>query len=136
MATKPMKVPGPEHPISIEKEPARIVVKAAGRTLVDTRAALTLREADYPPVYYIPRADVDMSLLTRTKHVTYCPYKGKCNYYSVAAGGARSLNAVWDLRRALRRREPDQRAHRVLSRPRRFNRAPRIVSGSASPPSG
>ncbi len=95
MATKPMKVPGPEHPISIEKEPARIVVKAAGRTLVDTRAALTLREADYPPVYYIPRADVDMSLLTRTKHVTYCPYKGKCNYYSVAAGGARSLNAVW-----------------------------------------
>jgi len=95
MASKPMKVPGPEHPISIEREPAHIVVKVAGRTLADTRAALTLREADYPPVFYIPRADVDMSLLTRTKLVTYCPYKGKCNYYSVPSGDERSLNAVW-----------------------------------------
>lgn len=95
MASKPMKVPGPEHPITISQDPARIIVKVAGRTLADTSAALTLREADYPPVYYVPRADADMSLLTRTKHVTYCPYKGKCNYYSAPSGGERSLNAVW-----------------------------------------
>lgn len=95
MATKPMKVPGPEHPIRIEKEPRRIIVKVAGRTLADTRAALILREADYPPVYYVPRADADMSLMTRTKHVTYCPYKGKCSYYSIPSGGTRALNAVW-----------------------------------------
>ena len=95
MATRPVKIPGPDHPITITAEPGRILVKAAGRTLADTRAALTLREADYPPVYYIPRADVDMSMLTRTKHVTYCPYKGKSNYYSVPSGGDRSLNAVW-----------------------------------------
>lgn len=95
MSSKPVKVPGPDHPITISAEPARIIVEVAGRTLADTRTALQLREADYPPVYYIPRADVDMSLLTRTKHVTYCPYKGKCSYYSVPSGGARSLNAVW-----------------------------------------
>jgi uncharacterized protein (DUF427 family) len=95
MATKPMLVPGPQHPITISREPARIIVKVAGRTLADTTAALRLREADYPPVYYIPRQDVDMSLLTRTKHVTYCPYKGECSYYSVPSGGERSLNAVW-----------------------------------------
>ena len=95
MSSKPVKVPGPDHPITISTEPARIIVEVAGRTLADTRTALRLREADYPPVYYIPRADVDMTLLTRTKHVTYCPYKGKCSYYSVPSGGARSLNAVW-----------------------------------------
>lgn len=95
MASKPILVPGPEHPISVEREEARIVVKVAGRTLADTRAALTLREANYPPVHYIPRDDVNMSLLARTKHVTYCPYKGKASYYSIPSGGERSLNAVW-----------------------------------------
>jgi uncharacterized protein (DUF427 family) len=63
--------------------------------VADTRAALTLREAAYKPVQYIPRADVDMSLLARTDHATYCPYKGDCAYYSIPAGGERAVNAVW-----------------------------------------
>jgi len=54
-----------------------------------------LREASYPPVDYIPRKDVDMSLLQRTDHSTYCPYKGQCSYYSIPSGGERSVNAVW-----------------------------------------
>lgn len=95
MATKPVLVPGPDHPITIAPEPNRIIIKVGGRTLADTAAALVLREASYPPVYYIPRSDVDMGLLTRTKHVTYCPYKGKASYYSVPSGGEKSLNAVW-----------------------------------------
>ena len=66
-----------------------------GRTIADTRAALTLREASYPPVLYVPRRDVDMALLVRTDHATYCPYKGDCSYYSIPAGGERSVNAVW-----------------------------------------
>jgi len=57
--------------------------------------ALTLREAKYPAVQYVPRKDVDMTLLERTDHLTYCPYKGDCAYYSVPAGGERSINAVW-----------------------------------------
>jgi uncharacterized protein (DUF427 family) len=92
---KAMKVPGPEHPITIEKNPARVVVSVAGRVVADTRAALTLREAAYKPVQYIPRGDVDMSLLARTDHTTYCPYKGDCAYYSIPLGGERSVNAVW-----------------------------------------
>jgi len=60
-----------------------------------SRDALTLREAAYPPVQYIPSEDVDFSQLERTDHVTYCPYKGDCNYYSVPAGGKKSVNAVW-----------------------------------------
>ena len=92
---KAIKVPGPDHPIIIAPNPARVVVSVAGRVVADTRAALTLREAAYPPVQYIPRGDIDMSLLARTSHATYCPYKGDCAYYSIPLGGDRSANAVW-----------------------------------------
>ena len=92
---KPIKIPGPDHPITIERNPARIVVSVAGRIVADTREALTLREATYPAVQYIPRKDVDMGLLERTDRATYCPYKGDCSYFSIPVGGNRSINAVW-----------------------------------------
>ncbi|AJG22000.1 DUF427 domain-containing protein [Cupriavidus basilensis] len=95
MTSKPIKIPGPDHPIVIEANPARVVVRLGGAVIADTRSALTLREAAYPAVQYIPRKDVDMSLLARTDHATYCPYKGECAYYSIPAGGERSVNAVW-----------------------------------------
>ena len=95
MKEKQVKLPDPDHPISIEHNPAHVVVSAAGRVIADTRNALTLREADYPPVQYIPGDDVDFSQLERTDYVTYCPYKGDCNYYSVPVGGKKSVNAVW-----------------------------------------
>jgi len=75
MKEKQVKLPGPDHPISIQRNPARVVVSVAGRVVADTRNALTLREAAYPPVQYIPREDVDFSQLERTDHATYCPIK-------------------------------------------------------------
>src|SRR3981189_325084 len=95
MADKPTKIQGPDHPISVEATPSRVVVKAGGKIIADTHNALTLREAVYPPVQYIPRRDVDMAALTRSEHTTYCPYKGDASYYSIPAGGDRSRNAVW-----------------------------------------
>src|ERR1700733_9430130 len=95
MAARPMKIPGPDHPISIEANSSRVVVTVGGRVIADTRAALTLREASYPAVQYFPRKDVDMAALARSEHTTYCPYKGDASYYSIPAGGDRSLNAVW-----------------------------------------
>ena len=95
MKEKQMKVPNLDHPISIERNPARVVVSVAGHVIADTRNALTLREVDYSPVQYIPREDVDFTQLEQTDHATYCPYKGDCNYYSVPAGGEKSVNAVW-----------------------------------------
>jgi uncharacterized protein (DUF427 family) len=94
MKEKQVKLPGPDHPILIERDPARVVVSVASRVIADTRNALTLREAAYPPVQYIPSEDVAFSQFERTDHVTYCPYKGNCNY-SVPAGGKKSVNAVW-----------------------------------------
>ena len=95
MTDRPKKIPGPDHPISIETNPSRVVVTVGGKVIADTRNALTLREASYPAVQYIPRRDVDMTALTRSEHATYCPYKGEASYYSIAAGGNRSINAVW-----------------------------------------
>src|SRR5437879_5261090 len=95
MKEKQIKIPGPDHPISIQHNPARVVVSVAGQVIADTRNALTLREADYSLVQYIRREDVDLSQLERTDHATYCPYKGDCSYYSVPAGGKKSVNAVW-----------------------------------------
>jgi len=95
MKEKQIKLPRPDHPISIQRSPSRVVVSAAGRVIADTGNALMLREADYPAVQYIPREDVDFSQLERTDHATYCPYKGECSYYSVLAGGEKSVNAVW-----------------------------------------
>jgi uncharacterized protein (DUF427 family) len=71
------------------------VVTVDGKVIADTRDALTLREASYPAVQYIPRRDVDMAALTRSEHTTFCPYKGVASYYSIPASGDRSVNAVW-----------------------------------------
>jgi hypothetical protein len=77
MNEKLAKLPGPDHPISIERNPSRVIVSVAGRVIADTRNALTLREAAYPPVQYIPGEDVDFSQLERVDHVSYCPYNIK-----------------------------------------------------------
>jgi uncharacterized protein (DUF427 family) len=95
MSEKPRKIPGPDHPITVTPNPGRVVVTVAGKVVADSRNALTLREASYPPVQYIPRQDVDMAALQRTDHASHCPYKGDAAYYSIPAGGERTVNAVW-----------------------------------------
>jgi uncharacterized protein (DUF427 family) len=90
-----VKVPGPDHPITIQSNPKRVVVSFAGREIANSRHALTLKESAYPGVQYIPREDVDMSLLERTAHGTECPYKGHANYYSLKVEGRVAENAVW-----------------------------------------
>jgi uncharacterized protein (DUF427 family) len=94
-ATKTVKIPDASHPIAIAPSAQRVVVTVAGKVVADSRKALTLREANYPPVHYIPRQDVDMALLAGTDHASYCPYKGEASYFSIPAGGARAANAVW-----------------------------------------
>ena len=93
--TKPVLLPGPDHPITIAPHAARVVVTAGGAVVADTSDALALREANYPAVLYIPRDDVDLGLLERTDHTTYCPYKGDAAYYSIPGVGERGANSVW-----------------------------------------
>ena len=84
-----------DHPIRIEPNPNRVRVRFGGKTVVDTTRALTLFEATYPGVQYVPREDADMSLLMRTDRHTRCPYKGEASYFSIHADGGTAENAVW-----------------------------------------
>ena len=63
--------------------------------VADSRSALTLREADHPAVHYIPRADVDLTLLSRSTQESYCPFKGDASYYDIPAAGEAGFGAVW-----------------------------------------
>ena len=95
MADKPILQPGPDHPITVDSNPARVTVTLAGTKIADTTGALTLRESTYPAVQYVPREDVDMNLLERTDHATYCPYKGDASYYTIKNGDNTLDNVVW-----------------------------------------
>jgi len=88
-------MPGPDHPITIERNPNQVQVRAGEALIADTSAALTLCEANYPPVQYIPRDDTNMAQLRRSDHTTYCPYKGEASYFDIVALGDKGANAVW-----------------------------------------
>ena len=93
--TKPHKIPGPDHPITVEPTAGQVIARVGDRTIAQTTSALTLREADYPPVQYVPLADVDPAVLRRSDTTTYCPYKGDASYYSLALDGSELTDAVW-----------------------------------------
>ena len=90
-----MKLPGPDHPITIEPTGQHVLVRAGDVVIADTTQALTLKEANYPAVLYIPRADTKLDLVTKTTRTTHCPYKGDASYYSIHAGDSVLDNAIW-----------------------------------------
>jgi uncharacterized protein (DUF427 family) len=90
-----IKVPGLHHPITIEQTPGRVTVRLGGQVVVDTSRALTLREASYPPVQYVPLEDVDASVLEPSSHTSWCPYKGTASYYDVRIGDRVFQDALW-----------------------------------------
>lgn len=90
-----MELPAPSHPITVARNANRVRVVFAGEVIADTARALTLNEAGYAPVHYIPRADVAMSRLKPTAHASHCPYKGDANYFSISADGRTADNAAW-----------------------------------------
>ena len=90
-----MKIPGPDHPITVTPAGKHIVVRLGDVVVADTRNALALQEATYPVAYYVPRADADMRHFARTDHHTTCPYKGEASYFSLTADGQQADNAVW-----------------------------------------
>jgi uncharacterized protein (DUF427 family) len=90
-----MKLPGPDHPITITANPRRVRVSAGGVVIAESTDVLTLKEASYPAVSYLPRKDANMALLSRSERVTHCPYKGDANYFSINADGKTIADAIW-----------------------------------------
>jgi len=93
--TREIKIPGPDHPITIEPTPGRVVVGVNGLIIADTTAALTLQESTYPAVQYIPLADVKPELLQRTETSTYCPFKGDASYYTLTLPDGDLTDVIW-----------------------------------------
>ena len=96
--SREMKTPGPDHPITVEKNAARVTVRVGDQVVADTTAALVLQESNYPPAQYIPLADVDPALIEPTDTSTYCPYKGDASYYTLVTAGGELTDAVWTYR--------------------------------------
>ena len=90
-----MKIPGPDHPITVKATEGRVTVRWNGQVIADTTGALTLEEAGFAPVQYVPLADVKAEVLEPSPHVTYCPYKGDASYFTLKAASLRIVNAVW-----------------------------------------
>lgn len=93
--TRETKIPGPDHPITVEPSSDRVTVRAGGTTIADTTSSLVLQEASYPPVRYIPLSDVDRAQLAPSDTTTYCPYKGEASYFSIKSEPERGADAVW-----------------------------------------
>jgi uncharacterized protein (DUF427 family) len=92
---KPVLIPGLTHPIAIAANPRTVVVSIDGQVVAKSDRALSLRESTYPVVQYIPPDDVDLSLLRRSDHITYCPFKGEAAYYDIPMTGEHGRNAAW-----------------------------------------
>ena len=90
-----MKIPGPDHPITITPSKERVRVMFNGKVVADSKRALVLQEASYKPVFYIPRDDAQTALFERTTNSTHCPYKGDASYYTIKVGGRAAENAIW-----------------------------------------
>lgn len=93
--SRQIRIPDSKHPVTLAMAGSHVVVKLPGRVVADTRRAITLAEADFSPVHYIPREDVDMAMLVSSEHRTYCPYKGDASYFTIVGAGERGLNAAW-----------------------------------------
>lgn len=82
MTERPVLTPTADYPITISPTRVRVTVRAGGRLIADSTAALTLREANLPPVQYLPAGDVAADLLTPSDTVSYCPFKGDATWGS------------------------------------------------------
>lgn len=90
-----MKSSGPSPVITIAEQPGTLLVKFHGIQVAASTRALVLLEANYPPVYYVPREDIDEQYFARTDHTSYCPYKGDASYFSLQITGHEGANAAW-----------------------------------------
>lgn len=84
-----------ESPVTYEPSPRWVRVLLGGETIADSKNVLLVLEKNHTPVYYFPRGDVRMDLMTETTKHTTCPHKGEASYWSVTVGERTVQNAVW-----------------------------------------
>jgi uncharacterized protein (DUF427 family) len=93
--SRPVLQPSEDHPITITPTAAKVVVRVGDEVVAESTSALTLQEANYPAVQYVPVADVTRELTGPTATESYCPYKGDCSYFTMATAGGEVADAAW-----------------------------------------
>jgi uncharacterized protein (DUF427 family) len=85
----------PDYRVDFEPCAKRVRAVFGGETIACSTRVMLMRETRYMPVYYFPRVDVRMDLLTRTDHSSFCPFKGDASYWTIDAGSQTAENAAW-----------------------------------------
>ena len=85
----------PGHCITVEPYDGVVTVSLGSTIIASTKRAMELREADYPPVFYIPFQDIYFEHLERTERRTHCPFKGDASYWLAHANGEAVDPAMW-----------------------------------------
>jgi uncharacterized protein (DUF427 family) len=73
----------------------RVEVIVDGETVADSRRGTFLFETGMPTRYYLPISDTRLDLLSPSRYISRCPYKGIANYYHLTLKGQRRENMVW-----------------------------------------
>ena len=73
----------------------RVQVFVDGEMVADSKKGVFLFETGHPTRYYLPIADTRLELLSPSRYISRCPYKGIASYYHLTANGKRHENLVW-----------------------------------------
>ena len=90
-----MKTPDANHPIAVLPQSGTVRITLGGTVVAETQRALRVEEANYPPVFYIPRSDIAADHFAPSSRSTHCPYKGDARYFDLVVGDTRRPDAVW-----------------------------------------
>ncbi|MDA0704555.1 MAG: DUF427 domain-containing protein [Proteobacteria bacterium] len=63
--------------------------------VVESDDVFVMLEVGLPPVWYFPRTDIRMDLLTRTATATHCPFKGDAGYWTLSTPAGVRMDAAW-----------------------------------------
>ncbi|KAF2251005.1 DUF427-domain-containing protein [Trematosphaeria pertusa] len=94
-------VPIYQHPkdpykrIDILNSTRPVKVALDGVTLAESPNPLFLLETSLRTRYYLPPTSVKWEYLSKSDSETYCPYKGRANYYNVTINGKEHKDLVW-----------------------------------------
>ena len=82
----------PNYSIEIARSQHHIIVRSGNIVLAESDESLILRETRHEDAIYLPKRDINLSLLTPTDLSTYCPFKGHASYWSL---NENHINFVW-----------------------------------------
>ena len=84
------------RPPALQPSSRRLRIVHKGVTIADTVRGWRTLETSHPPTWYLPPADIDMTLLRASvQRGSLCEWKGAATYWDVLAGGDTLRGVGW-----------------------------------------